>query len=43
MNPMFAPCRTSTFASRKSLLDGTDPLICDSLKDREIFDLLGYE
>ncbi|MGP9821670.1 ferredoxin:protochlorophyllide reductase (ATP-dependent) iron-sulfur ATP-binding protein [Salinarimonas sp. NSM] len=27
----------------QSLLDGTEPLICDSLKDREIFDLLGFE
>jgi light-independent protochlorophyllide reductase subunit L len=27
----------------QTLLDGTEPLAPDSLKDREIFDLLGYE
>ena len=27
----------------ESLLDGTDPLAPDSLKDREIFDLLGFD
>ena len=27
----------------RTLLDGTEPLAPDSLKDREIFDLLGYE
>ena len=27
----------------QALWDGTDPLIAESLKDREIFDLLGFD
>jgi hypothetical protein len=27
----------------QSLLDGTEPLLVSSLKDREIFDLLGFD
>jgi light-independent protochlorophyllide reductase subunit L len=26
-----------------SLWAGTDPLICESMKDRDIFDLLGFD
>jgi light-independent protochlorophyllide reductase subunit L len=27
----------------QALWDGTDPLVAESLKDREIFDLLGFD
>ena len=42
-SPELEAVKTEYLRLAQRLWDGTDPLVASSLKDREIFDLLGFD